>query len=101
MSNNQDKMIDEILDAQIELQRAKARSSGITVAKERMKNLLYSYCNDLIRIACENKSIMEENTSLQTALDESDEENKTLRDEIKKLREQNTKSASKKADTGK
>ena len=78
-------MISSLSSAKMELISAKARSSGVNIAKERMKNLLFNYYEDLIQAALENVSLKEEVSSLEIGLDESDNENKKLRQEIQGL----------------
>lgn len=55
-----------------------ARSSGVSVAKERMKNLLYNYYDALVQAAVDNVSLREEVKSLDEALQEADKENDEL-----------------------
>ena len=56
-----------------------ARSSGVSVAKERMKNLLFNYYDALVQAAVDNVSLREEVKSLDEALQEADKENDELR----------------------
>ena len=67
---------------------AKAANAGVSLAKERMKNLLFNYCDDLVNTALEYGKLKEEVESLETALEESDQENAQLRKEIKNLKSQ-------------
>lgn len=81
-------MILEIEKAGRELRSAKKRGSGVTAAKEKMKNLLLNYCDDLLALAEENKRLAEEVKVLETGLEDSDRENDELRKEIKKLKKE-------------
>ena len=73
---------------------AKASNAGVSVAKERMKNLLFNYYEDLIATALECANLKEEVESLEAALFESDQENAELRKEIKELKSQTDTSSS-------
>lgn len=81
-------MINSLSSAKMELISAKARSSGVNVAKERMKNLLFNYYEDIIQFVLEAKSLQEEVEALEAGLEDSDNENKKLLTRIKELEDQ-------------
>lgn len=72
---------------------AKASQSGVSVAKERMKNILYNYYDELIQAALDNITLREENEALEIALQESDDENQSLRKSLSKYESKNSKAA--------
>lgn len=82
MSMTADK-ITSLSAAKSALISAKASNAGVSVAKERMKNLLFNYYDDLIMSALESMNLKEEVESLEAALEESDQENAKLRKELK------------------
>ena len=75
-------MISELVNAKNMLEVARTSGLGVNAAKERMKNILFNYCDDLVADAKECASLREEVEALEAALEESDEENKKLRSEI-------------------
>lgn len=81
-------MIEAISKAKHNLVSAKARNSGVIAAKEKMKNLLFNYHEDIVKMAMEFKSLQDEVSVLDAALDESDRENDQLRKELKELKAQ-------------
>lgn len=93
MSMTADK-ISSLSAAKSALISAKASNAGVSVAKERMKNLLFNYYEDLIAAALECANLKEEVASLEAALEESDQENADLRKEIKELKSQDETSSS-------
>ena len=84
--------IEAISKAKHELTSAKARNSCVMAAKERMKNLLFNYCDDLVNLALENQRLNSEIESLNAALDEADQEYNELKQELKKERAKNAES---------
>lgn len=84
--------IEAISKAKHELISAKARNSGVMAAKERMKNLLFNYCDDLVNLALENQRLNSEIESLNVALEEADQEYNELKLELKKERAKNAES---------
>ena len=76
-------MIESLSKAKHELISAKARNSGVVAAKEKMKNLLFNYHEELVNLAIENKRLINENKTLEAALEETDQENDELRKKLK------------------
>lgn len=72
-------MIEKQSAAKQKLIAAKARASGVTLAKEQMKNLLFNYYEDLVQAALDNISQREEVSAQDEALQEADKENDSLR----------------------
>lgn len=72
-------MIEKQSAAKQKLIAAKARASGVTLAKEQMKNLLFNYYEDLVQSALDNISQREEVSAQDEALQEADKENDSLR----------------------
>ena len=72
-------MIEKLRAAEAEYKYAMARGSGIAMAKERMKNLLFNYFDQLLQAAIENEALREEVESLDAALKEADDELKKLK----------------------
>lgn len=68
--------IQAIKDAKFNYEAAVARGSGVSVAKETLKNLLYSHLNDFLKIYEENKELQEEVDALDAALKDAEEEAK-------------------------
>lgn len=79
-------MYEELSKAKLAYDSAVASRSGVTVAKERFKNLLFNYYPALVSLAEENKRLTEENESLNAALQEADEDLSKAEAELKKLR---------------
>ena len=79
-------MYEELKNAKIAYTAALASRSGVVAAKERMKNILFNYYEDLISLAEENKKLIEENESLNVALQEADEDLAKVEAELKKLK---------------
>lgn len=79
-------MYEELSKAKISYDAAVVSRSGVNVAKERLKNLLFNYYKDLVALAEENKKLVEENESLNIALQEADEDLNKAEAELKKLR---------------
>lgn len=77
-----EEMISAQSNAKQEYDHAKARSSGITLAKEKFKNLLFNYYEPIVNAVIENRSLHEEVESLNVALQEADDENDALRKKI-------------------
>lgn len=75
--------ISAISKAKHDLVSAKARNSGVLAAKEKMKNILFNYCDELVELAVENQNLRREIEALETALEESDHENDELRAKLK------------------
>lgn len=75
--------IESLSKAKRDLQAAKARNSGMTAAKEKMKNLLFNYYEDLVSLAEENEKLKADVAMLETALSETDQENDELRKKLK------------------
>lgn len=98
---SQTKLTPEIISKQAEAKQrfisAKASNSGINMAKEQMKNLLFNYFDELIDAAIEIGKLREENDMLDAALRESDREIDRLRDEIAELSAPHTITDDKKA----
>lgn len=88
--------IGELSSARMDLVVAKASGTGISIAKERMKNLLFNYYDDLINAAINSIQLSQDVQSLENALEESDQENKELRDRINKMSQPQTSSRIKK-----
>ena len=78
--------IDALARAKRELKAAIGRNSGITAAKDRMKNLLYNNYEDLVSLAEENNRLRSQNKVLNDALDEADRDNDALREELKEVK---------------
>ena len=78
--------IDALARAKRELKAAIARNSGITAAKDRMKNLLYNNYEDLASLAEENNRLRSQNKVLNDALDGADRDNDALREELKEVK---------------
>ena len=89
--------INSLSSAKLALISAKASNAGVSIAKERMKNLLFNYYEDLISTALECVSLKEEVASLEAALEESDQENADLRKELNELKSQAETSSSSRA----
>lgn len=79
------KMLEELRNAKIAYVSALASRSGVAAAKERMKNILFNYYEDLISLSEENEKLREENESLNVALQEADEDLTKAEAELKKL----------------
>ena len=73
--------IEKMKEIRFEYQKAVARGSmhSIMVEKERMKNAAFNHYDELIKIAEEYDKLREENTMLENALAEADEEIKALK----------------------
>ena len=80
--------IEAISKAKHDLVSAKARNSGVMAAKEKMKNLLFNYHDDIVKMAMEFQNLQDEVSVLEGALEESDLENNELRKELKELKAQ-------------
>lgn len=81
-------MVESLGRAKQEFITAKARNSGVAVAKERMKNLLFNYYDPIVQALLENAKLKEENDMLEASLEDTDKENDELRAKIKELEEQ-------------
>lgn len=77
---------EELSKAKLAYDSAVASGSGVNMAKERFKNLLFNYYPVLVGLVAENKRLAEENESLNAALQEADEELNNAEVELKKLR---------------
>lgn len=66
-----------LAQAKMEYTSALARMGGVSVAKERLKNVLFNHFEELIDAALENISLREEVDALDAALKEADEELKS------------------------
>lgn len=67
-------IVENLTRAKREYESAMARRGGVGVAKERIRNLLFNYFDQLLSAYIENKSLHEEVEALDTALREADEE---------------------------
>lgn len=79
--------IDALKRARMELVEARARGSGMVAARERMKNLLFNYSDELVAMAVENEKLKADVAMLEAALEEGDQENNDLRRQLKELKE--------------
>ena len=86
-------VIESISSALYSYKHAVSANAGIYSAKDRLKNLLFTYCEKLIAAALEAehwKNECEEHkkniTVFEEALAESDEENARLKKELKELK---------------
>ena len=75
--------IQAINKARQEVKAAKGRNSGLQAAKEKMKNLLFNYCDDIVRLTADYQKLQQERDALSVALDEMDLENDELRKRLK------------------
>ena len=67
-------------------EQAKNRNAGISFEKERLKNLLFNYCDDLLSVAEDIQKVQEEKKELQEKVDVL---NKSVEVLTKKLNEAN------------
>lgn len=81
----------EIIHAHLDYESAVARQSGIQIAKERLKNILFTYSNEIVEMVDGNKKVTaelaalrDERDMLATALHEADIENDKLRKSVAK-----------------
>ena len=72
--------INALKSAKVSYMEAVTRKSGVSVAKERMMNLLFTYFDDLMSLVKECEELQEEISALEAALTESEEEVKHLRE---------------------
>lgn len=74
-------------DAITEYESAVARNAGISSAKDRVRNLLFSRRGAIVEALTALAASAEKVAMLEDALAESDEENSALRKELRELRE--------------
>ena len=83
--------IKTLIKANMDLRAAQGRNSGVQAAKERMKNLLLNYYEDLIELAVLNQKLTTEVEILNGALEEADRDYNELKQELKTLKKEKTK----------
>lgn len=79
------KIKEELSDARMAYISAKGRGAGLTGARDRMKNLLFSHFDVLLDLFSEVLDLREQNEMLDGALADSDKENDMLRKKVKEL----------------
>lgn len=86
------KICEEISSANMAYKSATAHNSGITSARDRVKNLMFTYREPLLRALSEYNTLLlqleeerENSKMLEDALAEADEENNTLRKKVREL----------------
>ena len=65
---------EKLSDTKREYEAALSRGSGVAVAKEHMKNILFNNCDNIIQGLKEADSLQEEVQALDAALKEADDQ---------------------------
>lgn len=78
---------ESIADSQLKYASALRRNSGVAVAKDSVKNLLFNNMDTLVECVGEVAKLREENKCLQTALDDADAELNRLKKSSKARKE--------------
>lgn len=76
---------DALSSAVMGYKSAVSTNVGISPAKEKLKNLLFNYREDLILAAVENVELKKENEALNAALADSDDEIDELRHKVREF----------------
>lgn len=80
-----EKALETLKQAKLELRNAESIRAGINIAKERMKNILYNYKDELIEMAEQFIPMSDENRELREAQAEDSKEINALRKKLAAL----------------
>ena len=85
-----EKVLETLKQAKLELRNAESIHAGINIAKERMKNILYNYKDELIEMAVQFIPMSDENRELREAQAEDSKEINALRKKLAALEASST-----------
>ena len=88
-----DKVIEEFDSAKLRYQQAKIRNAGISFEKERLKNLLFNYYEDLLKAAKDLVAEQQENDNLRQQINILNASAETLTKKLNDLNRQKKKAS--------